>query len=507
MTQTIIFRCDIFPGSGAGHLKRCVVLAHGLAAVGLSPIFVLDRDSGPLPLEMTFPIERVDGPFDVQDDARAMKELAHRLGARVILGDSYRISESWVTDLRAAGLDVILIDDLGVGRDATLRIDYSPQPKRINGSGVNLLGPSYFITDSQKLTDRAAPAKTMILHAGGTGNFEAAQCVYRAAATVAQDKGLEVTWLCPNEDSVAWLSSSGLQKNGAKVIGWQSGVNNLWSHYDIVVGPASTSLFEAILQGALPISFPISATQSSERELWLQLGHALHVEHADLLSDGFATRIVELAIEMFGPLRSQLTTYSHLLDGQGVERVLAAIVKVTMGKRPEIADDLPKTAHIRACDVRDASRFLTARNAPKVRALSTDPDHVISWPEHLRWWLTETTERFILESDTGPEAFFWHRPKVVTGQNYLIGGWFPAGSCHAFPAILRLLEWQLDDCARRYPDHIWVATINQENRAVLALNRRYGFVDAQAQVRDAVQELFPGTNSEFVILQRKAQLQ
>ena len=507
MTQTILFRCDLFPGSGAGHLKRCVVLAHGLAAVGFSPIFVLDLDSGPLPVEMTFSIERVDGPFDVHDDAMTMKELAHRLFAHVILGDSYRISETWVTDLRAAGLDVILIDDLGVGRDATLRIDYSPQPKQIDGSGVNLLGPSYFMTDIQKLTDRAAPAKTMILHAGGTGNFEAAHNVYRAAATVAQDNGLEVTWLCPNEDALAWLASSGLQKNGAKVIRWQIGVSNLWSHYDIVVGPASTSLFEAILQGSLPISFPISATQSSERELWLQLGHALHLEHADLLSYGFAARILELAIEMFGPLRSQLTNYSHLLDGQGVERVVAAIVKVTMGKTPDIAYDPPKSAHIRACDLRDASRFLIARNAPKVRALSTDPDHVIIWPEHLRWWLTETTERFILENQSGPEAFFWHRPKVVNGQNYLIGGWFPSGNCHAFAASIRLLEWQLDYCSRRYLDHIWVATINQENRAVLALNRRYGFVEAEAQVRDAVQDLFPGTNSDFVILQRKAQLQ
>jgi spore coat polysaccharide biosynthesis predicted glycosyltransferase SpsG len=506
MTQTIIFRCDIFPGSGAGHIKRCVVLAHGLAAVGFSPIFALDRNSGPLPVEITYPIERVDGPFDVNDDARAMKELAHRLGTRVILGDSYRISETWVTDLRAAGLDVFLIDDLGVGRDATLRIDYSPQPKRIHGSCVNLLGPFYFITDTQKLTGRAAPAKTMILHAGGTGNFEAAEYVYRAAATVAQDKGLEVTWLCPNEVSLTWLSSSGLQKNGATVISWQNGVNDLWSHYDIVVGPASTSLFEAILQGALPISFPISATQSSERELWLQLGHALHLEHADLLNYEFAARILELAIEMFGPLRSQLTKYSNLLDGQGVERVLAAIVKVTMGNRPDIAYEPPKSAPIRACDLRDASRFLTARNARKVRDLSTDPDHVISWPEHLRWWLAETTERFVVESDTGPEAFFWHRPKVVSGQNYLIGGWFPAGSRNAFAAVIRLLEWQLDYCERRYPDHIWVATINQENRAVLALNRRYGFVDAESQVRDAVQDLFPGTSSEFVILQRKAQL-
>lgn len=506
MIQTIIIRCDIFPGSGAGHIKRCSVLAQALAAVGFNPVFALDRDCGPLPIEVQFPIELVDGPFDLDGDAKAMKELARRLGARIVLGDSYRISEIWVKDLRSSGLDVVLIDDLGVGGQATLRIDYSPKPKRLQGSAINLLGPSYFITDSPTLSDRATPAKSVMLHAGGTGNFAAADQVYRAAATVARDKGLDVTWLCPNKLALAWLASSGLQTPSTKVISWQKWGNNLWSRYDIVVGPASTSLFEVILQGSLPVSFPISSTQSAKREVWLQLGHALHLEHTDVLSYEFAATVVDLAIEAFGPLRSQLTTYSQRLDGQGVERVVAAIVKIIDGKQPELADDAPPLAGIKACDLRDASKFLDARNAPNVCALSTNSHHVISWPEHLRWWLAETTERFVVESDLGPEAFFWHRPKVVNSQSYLIGGWFPAGGHPAFAAAIRLLDWQLDYCAGRYPDHIWVATINQENRAVLALNRRFGFVDADTNAREAVQQLFPGTSSEFVILQRKAQL-
>ena len=504
MTRAIIVRCDFFPGSGAGHLKRCVVLANGLAAAGFSPVFALDEASEPLPFEIRFPIELVDGPFTVEGDVKAMSELTHRLSARFILVDSFRICEMWVQDLRSLGLDVFVIDDLGVGGDATLRIDYNPKPRRISGSAINLLGPKFFITDSPKLPERIAPARSIILHAGGTGNFGAGDQVYRAAATVAEDKGLDATWLCPNERALAWLDSSGCRTDSTKVIGWQSEANSLWTQYDIVVGPASTSLFEAIMQGCLPVSFPISTTQTAERETWLQLGHALHLELPDVLSYEFAEKVMELAIEKFNTLRSQLTTHSQLLDGRGVERVVAAMIKRTACEPPDISNDQPQQAHQRGCDLRDASRFLDARNSPKVRTISTNPTHIISWPEHLHWWLSETTEKFVSESELGPEAFFWHRPKIINGQNYLIGGWFPAGSQPAFTSAIRLLEWQLEHCAQKYPDHTWVATIHQDNTAVISLNRRFGFTDANSEVCKAANHLFPGISNEFVILQRKA---
>lgn len=507
MTQTVIFRCDIFPGSGAGHIKRCVVLARVLAEAGFNPVFALDRDSGPLPIDVPFPVELVDGPFDLVSDVKVLKEMACRLNAVMVLGDSYRISEFWVKELRAAGLDVVLIDDLGIGGDATLRIDYSPQPQRPQGSAINLLGPAYFITDSPWLPVRSTAAESMILHAGGTGNFSITENVYRAAANMARDKGLEVTWLCPNKQSLEWLSSSGLQDDPVKVIGWQKGVANLWSRYDIVVGPAGTSLFEVILQGSLPVSFPMSITQSAEQGVWLKLGHALHLGHSDLQSYEVARALVDLAIQSFGHLRSELTNYSGLLDGQGAERTVAAIVAMREIGEVAIENAPQKRAQIRACDLRDAANFLNARNAQSVRALSTDPSHIITWPEHLRWWLENTTERFVVESDIGPEAFFWHRPRNINGRDYLTGGWFPAGTRPAFAAAIRLLEWQLDYCASRFPSHTWVATINQENCAVLALNRRFGFIDADPETREAVQQLFPGTSSEFVILQREGQIQ
>jgi hypothetical protein len=504
MSQTILIRCDLFPGSGAGHLKRCSIIAGALSEFGYAPVFLLDTASGPLPINIDFPIERLDGPFDETSDARAVAGLAMRYGTQVVLGDSYRISADWVGALRSTGLIVALMDDLGVGGDASLRIDYSPLPKRLRGTSRSLLGASYFVTDSPRLPNRSAPPKRMIAHAGGTGNFAAAKEVYAAAARVAKEARVVLTWLCPNDAAREWLGASGLYDPADKILGWQKGRSDIWSEFDIVVGPASTSLFEVILQGALPISFPISSTQSSCRGSWLQIGHALHLTNEEIASCEIAEAMVRLALDHYGWFRTVLDDYARELDGQGAARVVTAIADLASGKMPNVVDVSVQPVSIRECDIRDTHAFLIARNAPSFRELSTNPDHIIGWAEHLRWWLVTYTERFVVCDEEEPKAFFWHRPETISGRDYLIGGWFPAGNQPAFDVVIRLLNWQLEYCAERYPDHMWLATINKGNRAVLALNRRYGFVNADDKSYEALKHLFPGTTEDFVVLQRKA---
>lgn len=506
MSQNVLIRCDLFPGSGAGHIKRCSVIAGALNELGYAPVFALDTECGPLPINLNFPIERLDGPFDEASDAKAVERLAMRYGAQVVLGDSYRISSDWVGALRSAGLLVVLIDDLGIGGEASLRIDYSPVPKSPGGTALGLLGPAYFVTDSPRLPARAAPPKRIIAHAGGTGNFAAATEVYAAAARIAKEAGLKLTWLCPGDAARRWLEKSGLRDPADTILGWQKGCNDLWSEFDIVVGPASTSLFEVIIQGALPVSFPISSTQSSDRGAWLQIGHALHLTSEEVASRVIAEAIMRLALDHYDWFRTALDDYACKMDGQGSGRVAAAISALASGKTPDIGALQAQSVAIRECDLRDAHAFLSARNAMNVRELSTDPDHIIEWPEHLRWWLASDTERFMVCGEEEPDAFFWHRSETINGRDYLIGGWFPAGNRPNFTAGIRLLNWQLEYCADRYPDHMWLATINKENRAVLALNRRFGFVNADDKSSEAVHDLFSGTTEKFAILQRKARV-
>jgi len=507
MNQSILIRCDLFEGSGAGHLKRCSILADALKKLNFLPIFVLDKQSDVIPIDLTYPIEFLESEFEEKADSLAMLKLAKTHKTQAVIADSFRITKKWIATLQAEKILVVLIDDLGIGSNASLRIDYSPAAIRLDGNALQLLGPKYFITDSPVLRPRNPKARSMILHAGGTGNFAPAREVYAKSIEIAKDRGISVTWLSPNEWSSNWLKNSGLLANSHVILGWQRGRNNLWSNFDIVVGPASTSLYEAIMQGCLGISFPISQTQASMRENWAAIGHTLHLTSSELENPEIASAILLLAIDHFNKLRTTLDEFAINLNQDGAQKIASVIEAIIKGNAPEIALPTRKSDMIRPCDIRDACAFLNARNTPYVRALSTNPKHIISWPEHLSWWLQSDTERFVVNSSGKPLAFFWHSPRTINGRNYLIGGWFPASDQPAFAAGVRLIDWQLAHCAKYFPDHTWLATINKENRAVLALNRRYGFVNADMQSLEDLNDLFPGTTDNFIVLQRKARIE
>jgi len=481
-------------------------LAKILRRNGFQPFFALDRHHISLPIEVPYPIEWM---FDCDHEywnVQLILDLLVRLKSSVIIVDSYRITKKSIQLLRDSKIFVIVIDDLDLGGDANLRIDYSPNARRLPGSAESFLGPAYFITDISRRPVRTGPPRKAILHAGGTGNFAAAVHAYVGATRASREKGLELSWLVPNECAKIWLSNSGLVQEADIFVDWHPSRCDLWSGFDIVIGPASTSLYESILQGSLPISFSISPTQSSARDPWLKLGHTLHATMEEITDSSTVEELVYLAVSKYDTLRGLLTYYSTDLDEFGANRVVIAICNLLDYKYFNQGASAASELIVRKCDIRDSLNFLASRNAWHVRAFSTFPSHIISWPEHIAWWLTIDTERFMLVGASGTEAFFWHRSLTVDDRDYLIGGWFPTASKLAFTTAIKVLDWQLNFCDDNYPRHIWVATINVKNSSVLMLNRRYGFTEPDARTKAVIQNLFPGTNDNFVILQRKTKL-
>ena len=60
------------------------------------------------------------------------------------------------------------------------------------------------------------------------------------------------------------------------------------------------------------------------------------------------------------------------------------------------------------CNIEDSQSFLLARNSKVVRQMSTDPNHIISWPEHLKWWLNSDIDKYLFIGELNfPEAYFW----------------------------------------------------------------------------------------------------
>jgi len=500
----ILIYCDFFPSSGVGHLKRCIVLAKELYKRGLDPTFLISSNVGEPPIALPFHIERCSLDNKSILSAEEIIKLAYRDRVQTVIIDSYKISENWISKLISANLTVVAIDDLGIAGNATMRIDYSPNPKLITENCLNLLGPKYFLTDSTSKVYRSMTPQKIIAHAGSLGNFADAPIIYLTAARVFKTFGFEISWLSPNKVSYQWLEENELITDTEEIIGWQKNNQEIWQEYDIVLGPAGTSLFEAILQGALPISFPISKTQTSDRNTWLALGHCLHLTSDEVSNDEIIKKIVHLSLNNYQLFQDLLREKSRDLDAKGTSRVADAIVNTISNRAFDLVEPPTGNSGIRSCTISDAQNFLNARNAPYIRKLSIDDKHIITWPEHIDWWLNKKSERFLIEENGEIKAFFWHRTELTNEGDYLVGGWFPTKNRQSFGYAIRLLEWQLEYCNKTYKNHIWLAIIRKNNKAVLALNRRYGFTEATEPNKSVAKFLFPQLNEDFIILQRRS---
>ena len=506
MNKKIVFCADLFPGSGYGHIRRSTVLAKALHERGYTTVFILDDRAIELAERFVLPDNVICKP-----DGVTYAEFALAQKAEAVVVDSYELGDAFETVITDAGRRLVVIDDHEVPRRADLVVNYKPGvlPRDFIRPGqAALLGDQFFLSDNKRLKPRVRkPGEPMsvVIHAGGNGDFSLLSAVAERLVVAADRHGWQLTWLCPHAQSQIWVQDR-IPQNHQNMIGWQADATALWHGFDLVVGPASTSVYEAIMQGSAPLSFAVSPTQTDDRAPWVKIGHLLHLEHAETQDPAVLDSTFDLIDARLADLQSILARHSAGLDGRGPRRVAAAIDQLLNGQEIEnCATSVSDEVAIRPCLAIDAHAFLIARNAPKVRMVSTDPNHIITWPEHVRWWLAGTTERFLVEKNCRPLAFFWHRAHQVDGTNYLVGGWFPASDAPLFTFVIQLLDWQLKHGDATHQGHTWIATINRDNKAVIALNQRFGYKEASAKTRDAAKKLFPGTDETFAILERAGQ--
>ena len=498
-------RCDYFKGSGIGHLKRTSVLASSLRKRGYDPILLVDEVPNKDIILIDVKVEKVDiDTFDEIVDADLVVKYALIFNSKIVIGDSYRISNKWVKRIQKKGIDVVLIEDSIVNKGADLSINYTPINKLedLSTNSNQLRGPQFFLTDSKVFSNKEFVPKKIIAHAGGNGDYLKAKLIYSTLAALSDEKGIEVAWICPNEASLHSLKSITRLNKNDKVLQWGNDSTSLWSDYQIVVGPASTSLYEAIIQGSLPISFSISKTQLTKLEDWLTIGHCLHIPNDEKENKKYINLIFQLSINHYYQLLSELKNSSIMLDGKGVERVtteLEAFINKRNYSYSKSEEKFDKKG-IQKCSFKESLDFLNARNSEDVRAMSTDPKHIISWPEHLKWWINSDIDKYVFKGNlNNPEVFFWIKKWNIKTRKYLTAGWFPADKKTPFTSILKILDWQIKYYSEGFKGYTWVATVRNDNKAAISINRRVGFIDASQEIYNDLPILFPGTNEKFKV--------
>ncbi len=123
--KTVIIRADGSAEIGIGHLMRCVALAQGFRRASVCPRFIsknLDGTAREVLSSCGFEPILLDDSKKEDEDATATLEIAREQKAKFVIIDHYGLKEPFRNFLKAAGLRLLVFDDIGDSKKITADI-------------------------------------------------------------------------------------------------------------------------------------------------------------------------------------------------------------------------------------------------------------------------------------------------------------------------------------------------------------------------------------------------
>ncbi|MFN3816875.1 PseG/SpsG family protein [Brevundimonas sp.] len=337
----ILFRCNVSPSVGAGHLTRCRTLAAMLVERGVACAMAGPEESWRLPgddalFQSWTPLTWTTG----EADAEAFIALAERLGARVAVMDDYRMDEPYQLRLRSAGLTWLQQFDASnpppFWADFVANGGPRETPEHYRALARNpalefLLGPEFAVLRPAfcNLPPRKAgrPLKRLLISFGG-----------------GDDRGMVVRTLealmeGPDDLSLRVMSGAGNPGNGS-IQSWiadhapdramlavnPEDVAGEYLNADLAVIAGGTSTFEAAAAGVPMLITAMADNQIRQGLGWQDRGAAIYLGRAPEVNPlDIAAHVAALAAD-----DGRRTTMSRAgqanVDGQGCARLVDRLI-------------------------------------------------------------------------------------------------------------------------------------------------------------------------------------
>lgn len=337
----LAIRADANARIGLGHAMRCFALAEGWRARGGEAVFC---SGGALPEQLAARLERTGVGFHILEDAedgRAFASAASEHGARWLVLDGPFADAGFASAAREAA-PVLLIDD-AADKDAypadlllNQNVQASAASYEDRTSAKILTGPRYALIRSdlrQDLVEREiseAPKRILALVGGADPNGHLAMLVEAGAAALAEAgvTGGQVDAVIGPANAwrpEALISGSVVYRVGVRDLG------ALIATADIVLSSAGSTVWELALHGtpmilgaSVPVEEPVGAGMAAE-------GAALYLGRlANCVPERITAETVRLLRD--AEQRKKLSkAAAALVDGEGVERVIDAMLEIGGG--------------------------------------------------------------------------------------------------------------------------------------------------------------------------------
>ena len=337
----LIIRADAGIDIGFGHIMRCLALGQNwrdhegpVTFIGTS----LPQSIETRIIAKNMRFEHIPTIPDSDNDAKYIADFAIGSGASWIVVDGYQFDSSYQKMLKKAGLNVLVLDDLGKAGPYYADIILNQNINAHHYSYKNresytqlLIGTTYallrkeFLDYSGLKSDTPLVAKNILVTFGGVDPERLIKKVIRALRRV-KKIDLNVLIICGNinKNSNEFKSEIG-ERDNFKIITNPSDMPSLMNWADLAITAGGSTSWELAFMGVPNLIINFAKNQVSNSEQLHDSGLAMNLGDYKRISDDHLTKKIEDLVKSYQSRKRMKELGQKAVDGKGVIRVIDAM--------------------------------------------------------------------------------------------------------------------------------------------------------------------------------------
>lgn len=331
-----LFRLDVSPFAGLGHLKRCLTLARELVD-NHSEVFFLCR-AQEIDLSNHIPPnicewELMPWSHAPEKDAQEVVRVCNSKRIDTVIVDHYRADEAYQDILYRNGIRWLQFD--GQARCpiwADWLLNMSPgacsslYAEKIRKNAVLLLGPDYAIlrdefTNKGRRKDIKEDIRRILLTFGGGDDRGATVFCLEAIKSISEDVEIVVLLNSANPQKNQIMQWCSITRNNTKAVLDSKEISHYLAAADLGITAGGTTVFEMAALGVPLLMLQIADNQVPVCRAWQERGYGVNlgplgnIKKENILSETIAL------INNIDRRKAMSETGSSLVDGEGARRV------------------------------------------------------------------------------------------------------------------------------------------------------------------------------------------
>ncbi len=514
MKKKIGIYCDLTPSTGLGHLIRMKFLAFELEKFQVKTFFFFNYKYKKFVKKYTKNLNLIFFSNKKLSEFQSIKLSVIKNKISTMIFDSYKEIYHLEKIISNEKILTVSIDDHS--KKHATNIVCTNRIDKVNKDfpeQIWLKGPKYILIKKiKKKTNIKKNSKfKILLHAGGSSAYKSIKNFCENIFRATKEFNLSIDVLCSTLESKKYIQDL-LKKNKIKdklnYLNYSEKFTSSFYKYDLIAGPSGTTTYESILAGVLPFSTILNNDGRDSLVSWINLGHLMHLDKNEKNDKKILHQSLKLILEKKEILLRQLKKNSKQLDGFGPKRLAGEIINYRKKKLKNSLinkEEVPIQKFIyQSCTIKDIREFLYIRNQKQNRMVSSDPNHIISWPEHVMWWTNDKIKKYNVIRNNSNVGYFWIKMLTDRKGSFVVTGWFLNNNQKDKLMIANeICKFQYHEVKKFYKNLTWVITIKKDNDFLNRLNLKFGFKDPVELSKERALRVFSTSTSKFNIMEMK----